>query len=601
MRRLLPLLLLCACGGPEPVRVGAKAFTEQRILAQMLAARITQAGLGPVEVVECGDTYACQYALRAGRVDLMVEYTGTGLHFAGAPEGGDELARLREVYAPLGVEWLTPLGFDNSYALVVGAGRARDAGWKRIEDLAGHPGLRVAAPREYLRRPRDGLNALVNRHGLKLAGDPLIIDDPGKRFAALSDGKADVVVGYATDAAIADLGLRVLEDSRAFFPDYRGVVVARSKTLQRAPGLADAVAPLEGRLTTRVMRGLNAQAQVEGRDPRVVARRFLAEAKLLDEEAVCKHRAELRLTYHEDDDLGPFLKRARSAVRTTFPDRPVALESHAEPVRRVRTGDARMAIVGAERFFRQRRLRKTPREERLEAVAVLGTRMLHVVRRAGDAAAPFAGKVGAPPEGSGAAQVADVLLGARKVSATRRGPTIELLAAVRKGDLDAALVFAPVGAEAVTSAFAAGGLALRPVERFLDPRQAARVPYLRPARVRPNAYANQPEAVDTVEAQVLLAGPRGAGPGGGGPAAALTSSATPLTADEVRALAEATRVPEAPDPALPSAWQRIAAPAEAPESALATASDVVLNLLAVLFLFWLVRIVAAPKKEVEAA
>ena len=264
MSRLLPLtlpLLLAACDR-TPVRVGAKGFAEQRVLAEVLGARLEQVGVRPTEIVECGDTYACQHALRAGRLDLMVDYTGTGLHFVGAPPGDTSLARLDALYATSGLRWRVPLGFDNTYAVVVRSERARTEGWTRIEDLAAVKSLRVACPRAYVRRPRDGLNALATRHGLSLAGAPLFEEDPGKRYATLRDGRADAVIGYATDAAIADQGLTVLDDGQRFFPPYEAVVVVRDESLHRHPRIAEALDPLKGRIDSRRMRALNAAVQV---------------------------------------------------------------------------------------------------------------------------------------------------------------------------------------------------------------------------------------------------------------------------------------------------------------------------------------------------
>jgi len=515
----------------------------------------------------------------------MVEYTGTGAHFAGAAPGSVDLTRLRALYAPLGVEWLVPLGFDNTYAVVV----RPHPGARRIDDLSADGPLRVATPREYLRRPRDGLHALATRHGLELA-EPVVIESPGERYAALIEQRVDAAIGYATDGALADLDVRVLEDARSFFPPYEAVVVANASALEARPAIRGAVAPLEGRLDTPRMRALNAAVQMEGHDPGVVARRFLLSQKLLDVAVVTDPRAPLRMDFHVDDDLDPFVRVARDAVRHAWPDRPVRVERQAHPVRRVRRGDARLAVLGAERFFRSRRLRRKPRDERLEAVAVLGTRAVHVVRRTGDAGGPLDGRVGAPPSRSGAGRIADAILA--QTAPARRGRPADLVQGIRDGLLDAAVIVAKVGDPRIAKAFADPGLELRPLAGWLDAGRASRHPYLRPARIRADAYPNQPRPVETIEAQVLLAGPRATGPGGGGPAAALPSTSTPLSAAEVTALSEASGVPEAPDPALPNAWQRIAGGPTKVDKASPTL-DALLNVLALLFTFWLFRAVTA--------
>lgn len=570
MRCVLVLVLaLLGCQTTPVVRVGAKSFAEQQILAELIVARLSQAGIA-AQVVECGDTYACQSELRNDGLDVMVEYTGTGLSFAGGPPDGD-LADLRALYAPFGVEWLAPLGFDNSYAVVARADRP----WRTIDDLA-RGTVRVAAPREYLRRPRDGLNALKSRYGLEI--DVVVIDGAGDRYAALGAGKADVAIGYGTDGAIADLGLRVLTDTQRFFPPYDAVLVVR-KSASKA--MRAALKPLAGMVDVPRMRAANAAVQIGGADPAVVARRMLVERKLLDAKEVVDRRPVLRVTMHVADDLAPYVRKARDAVRVAFPDRPVVVQAHAEPARRVRRGNARVAVVGAERFFRRAR-----RDERLEAVAVLGTRAVHVVRRCCEDGAPLDGRVGAPPSESGAGRIADAVL----ASPASRASVSDLLQAVRDKQLDGAVVVAELGDPRIAKAFAEPGLELRALTVGPELHQ----PYMRRARIRAGTYANQAAAVDTVEVQVLLAGPRAGVPGGGGPAAALPTSVTPLTTAEVAALSEATGVPEAPDPAVPSAWQR--RPVKAPGGG-GGPLDVVLNLFAVAFTIWLVRAVMRREEE----
>lgn len=349
----LVALLACAPRGPE-VRIGVKAFAEQRIVGEMIGALLrAHAGAAP-RLVECGDTFGCQTALRDGRVDLMVEYTGTGLSYLGGatPPGADALAAVRARYEPLGLRWLAPLGFDNGYRLRVPAARAHDAGLATISDLASRPGgVRLACPPTFLDRPGDGLDPLTARYGLRLSAPPLTEADPTARHAAALLGRVDVVVGYATDG-IADPDAWVeLRDDLAFFPDYRAVVLGRDRWLDAHPAAAAALDALTGRLTVATQRALNADVELKGFRPAVVADRALVDLGLLQADQL-RHarRPAIRVAAHVDDDLGAFAPAALERIRAAFPDNPARIIRTTDPLGSVHAGEARLALVGAERL-----------------------------------------------------------------------------------------------------------------------------------------------------------------------------------------------------------------------------------------------------------
>src|SRR5262249_5556796 len=109
MRWILSLLVLaagCARGG-DVVVVGAKNFTEQLILGELVAQTVEAAGLRADRRLDLGGTYVCDHALRGGDIDVYVEYTGTALTaILKEPPGGSRdavLARVRAAYAPAGL------------------------------------------------------------------------------------------------------------------------------------------------------------------------------------------------------------------------------------------------------------------------------------------------------------------------------------------------------------------------------------------------------------------------------------------------------------------------------------------------------------------
>jgi hypothetical protein len=231
--------------------------------------------------------------------------------------------------------------------------------------------------------------------------------------------------------------------------------------------------------------------------------------------------------------------------------------------------------------------------------------LVHLVRRETGPKAPadpLSGRVGVGEAGSGRSLVAKelVALSSRAMPAAHDNPQ-RLLQLVSTGKLDAALIMAEPGDAVLARAFTRGDLKLCSLPQrssgtgALGPKEALKLPYLRPARIPAGTYAGQHEQVETLAAQVVLAGLAPGGPpvGAGGPAVALPFN-QPLTREEIEALAKATNVAEAPDPVLPSAWGPSAEQrrerTEEPDTA-GIVLDTGFNVLAIAFLIWLLVVV----------
>lgn len=593
-------LVLPACRDERDViRVGAKGFAEQQVLAHMLAELVRKSGL-EVRVVPCGDTWACQTALREGRLDLMVDYTGTGLAFAGSPrpDRTDPVAQLDALYAPRDLRWLIPLGFDNGYRVLVRTDRGAAHGLKTIGDLDTlKGGVRLACPPEYKRRPGDGLAALLRRYGLELNGPVLSIDDPTERYRALSDGRVDAVVGYATDGETVGLGLTTLADDDGFFPPYLATIVARRQTLERHGSLAGALDVLRGRVDAAAVRQLNYAATVEARPAAQIARGYLVGLGLIkaaDERST--GGPPLRVLYREGDNLGDMAAQSVRAVRQVFPRRTVTLTADEDPIAAVAVGRARLVALGAESFFDD----DGTREGRIEAVAVLGTRMVHVLRRRGAAGDPFSGRLGAPPSADGAGEIADAIASRSSVTYALRDTTPALLAALLTDRLDGVVIAAPPGNAAIGAALEKGGVQAVPVADWLTPQRSKALPWLRHVRIPAGTYPGQSESIETLAAQVVLAGPASGATRGAlhdGPAGASPTRGVALTRAQAIELSEAIGVPEAPDPTLPSAWMPGSGGPPASDSMWADITDTTLNWLTIAFLIWLGLSVARRRQD----
>jgi osmoprotectant transport system permease protein len=282
------LVLAAALAVARPSRgtavvVGSKNFTEQVILGELVSQLLESRGFEVQRKLNLGGTNLCHQGVLSGELDAYVEYTGTALaDILRQPAHSDPAVVLREVrqrYAALGLVVVEPLGFNNTYALVVRKDDAQRLGLRRISDLAPHAGtLRVGCFGEFLERP-DGMKGLLAAYGFRFGPPPREMD-LGLLYTALVNRQVDVAVGSATDGLIASLGLVVLEDDRRYFPPYDAVPITSERTLRRHPGLREALGALAGRIHEDAMRRMNYAVDGERHDPAQVAREFLRGAGL---------------------------------------------------------------------------------------------------------------------------------------------------------------------------------------------------------------------------------------------------------------------------------------------------------------------------------
>jgi osmoprotectant transport system substrate-binding protein len=272
------IVLLSACTSSKPaIVVGSKNFTEQVILGEIVAAQIQRRLHVDVDrKLNLGGTLLAHEALTSGSIDLYPEYTGTALtEILRRPIEKDAAAvldRVREGYRPLHVTWLAPFGFDNTFAMVMLAKTANANHVRTLSDAAAKP-WRLGVGYEFTQRP-DGLTGLVQSYGLKIQGEPVVMD-LGLLYAALRTDRIDLAAANATDGMLGHPEFVMLEDDRHYFPPYECAIAVRDDTLKRFPGLQAALAELSGRITGPVMRRMNEEVDVEHKPAAQVAREFL--------------------------------------------------------------------------------------------------------------------------------------------------------------------------------------------------------------------------------------------------------------------------------------------------------------------------------------
>ena len=282
------LLLLAAslsCSSGQSVVVGSKNFTEQVILGEMLAQLLESRGTPVDRRLNLGGTFICHQALVASDLDLYVEYSGTALTaILKEPVSHDPdlvYRRAREVYrSELGIEWSAPLGFNNTFAIVVRPELAERLGLRTIADLRAYGEMRLGSGHEFLER-EDGYSGLVEAYQLSFTAAPRGLE-LGLVYRALMEGEVDFVAGNSTDGLIEKFGLVVLEDDRRYFPPYAAAIVYRPETAESHPAVLEVIRQLEGSIDEAAMRRLNRLVDDEKQGVAKVVANFLAERGMVD-------------------------------------------------------------------------------------------------------------------------------------------------------------------------------------------------------------------------------------------------------------------------------------------------------------------------------
>lgn len=287
------------------ITVGSKDFTEQIIVAEMVALLLEDAGYPVERQLNLGGTVVVHEALVNGDIDTYVEYTGTGLlailglelpaadatpaaspaadaATPAATVGVDPVYEIvsAEYQSQFGLAWLDPWGFNNTYALALRGDQATELGVVTISDLLEHDqDLVLGATQEFLVR-EDGLLGLQEVYGLEF--EDAVGLDPGLVYGAIEEGDVDVISAFATDGRVPALGLTLLEDDLGFFPPYFAAPVVRQELLDESPEVADILNQLGGMIDDGTMADLNFQVDDGGEEAIDVARAFLVEQGLIE-------------------------------------------------------------------------------------------------------------------------------------------------------------------------------------------------------------------------------------------------------------------------------------------------------------------------------
>jgi osmoprotectant transport system permease protein len=264
--------------GAARVVVGSKDFTESVLLAEIVAQMLEARGLTVERQFELGGNLPHD-ALVAGRIDLYPEYTGTAFTaILRHPPITDPRAvydQVKREYAEkYNVDVSPPLGFENTFAILVRGKDARRLKLRTISEAAPHArGWRAGFGQDFMSRA-DGYPGFSKAYGLRFAEQPREMD-LSLTYIALASNKVDLIAGNSTEGRIAAMDLVQLEDDRRYFPPYEAVYLVRKDSLIRVPALGEVLAKLSNAITTEEMRKLNYEVDANKKNSAEVIREWI--------------------------------------------------------------------------------------------------------------------------------------------------------------------------------------------------------------------------------------------------------------------------------------------------------------------------------------
>jgi osmoprotectant transport system substrate-binding protein len=286
---IMTIMVFVACGKKEneveTIKIGHKNYTEARVLGQLFAVMIENHTDYKTDVKELGGTKIAFEALKSGDIDLYPEYSGTAysaiLNESGLkdPKQVHKLVKDR-LKAENNLDYLNPLGYNNTYTLAVRPETAEKYNLKTFSDIAKVSGeLVIGATMEFLER-EDGMLGLKKTYsGMEFKEEKGL--DGGLRYTAIKDGKIDVADAFSTDGKLIAHKLVILEDDKNFFPPYYVAPLLNGEFAKAHPDVIEAIGKLSGQINETEMQNMNYRAAEEGIPARVIAEEFLKKKGLL--------------------------------------------------------------------------------------------------------------------------------------------------------------------------------------------------------------------------------------------------------------------------------------------------------------------------------
>lgn len=276
---LVACLLLWSCSRGNTIVVGSKNFTESLLLGEIAAQQLERKLHVKVDrKLDLGGTLLTQQAMVKGEIDLYPEYTGTGSSVVLKERIPDDPARaymaVKAAYLKrFNLVWLPPLGFNDTFAMVVRTPEAQGLSSPDLSAAASRQ-WRLGVGYEFITRP-DGLRKLDGAYGFRWSGTPKSMD-LGLLYQALAQRSVDMVSANSTDSQLTEARFTMLQDDKHVFPPYSACYVVRKALLDQQPPVGLALTMLSNHINAETMRNMNRRVDVEHQPLVKVAKDFVA-------------------------------------------------------------------------------------------------------------------------------------------------------------------------------------------------------------------------------------------------------------------------------------------------------------------------------------
>ncbi|GGH83420.1 osmoprotectant transport system permease protein [Pullulanibacillus pueri] len=266
--------------------ISGKNFTEQQIMVYIMGHLIEDKTDLNVEYHSfLGGTSPVFNGVKKGDYDLYCEYTGTGLieilkhDIVSDPDKVYDIVK-KQFKEKYDLDWLEPIGFNNTYTLTVRQEDAEKYGLNTISDLKKvESKFTLGSEPEFLER-KDGYPGLKKAYGLNFASTKSM--DSGIMYSSEKNKEVDVIDAFGTDGRIPAYHLKVLKDDKHFFPPYYAAPLIRDDTLKAHPELKKVLNMLQGKIDDQTMQSLNKQVDLDKKDYEDVAVNWLKKEGLID-------------------------------------------------------------------------------------------------------------------------------------------------------------------------------------------------------------------------------------------------------------------------------------------------------------------------------
>lgn len=277
------------------IKVGSKNFSENIILGKIVLILFNAAGASVSDLTNIPGSASARQAQLSGAIDAMWEYTGTGwLQYLTQPKAIKDQQRQYVAVRDLDLKrndlvWLPPAPMNNTYAFAITQASAKKYGITKLSEIKKVPAAeRTFCVESEFRDRNDGLEGMLKTYDVPLDGaggvptKNLRTFQTGAIYDATASGNCTFGEVFTTDGRILALDLEVLQDDRRYFPNYNVSLVLGEKLYDEHPEIEDLLAPVTEKLTDKVLIKLNAEVDVDGREPTDVARDWLADQGFIE-------------------------------------------------------------------------------------------------------------------------------------------------------------------------------------------------------------------------------------------------------------------------------------------------------------------------------